>query len=43
MAGFALTYKQYRLSYAYVLRTKEFNEKEDSDQIFGALNFSVIF
>jgi hypothetical protein len=43
MAGIALNYKMYRLSYAYVLRTKEFKEKEDSDLIFGALSFSVIF
>jgi hypothetical protein len=43
MAGCAVNYKNYRLSYAYVLRTKEFDEMEDSNQIFSTLSFSVVF
>lgn len=41
-AGAALTYKNTRLSYTHVIRTKEY-ESQDSGDRFGAINLSVKF
>jgi lipid A 3-O-deacylase len=40
--GIALTYKRFKLSYAYVCRTRQFKTQE-KPQIFGALNISFIY
>lgn len=41
-AGLALTYDQYRISYTFVYRTKEFDGQEDPS-VFGALSFGCRF
>lgn len=41
-AGIAFTYNNYRISYTMVYRTKEF-DGQDSDTVFGALNFGYRF
>ena len=42
MAGFALEYGNFKLSYSYVLRTKQFKTQQN-DQIFGTLSLSWIY
>jgi hypothetical protein len=42
VAGFALTYKQFKVSYAYVFRTKQFKTQE-KNQVFGAVNISFAY
>jgi lipid A 3-O-deacylase len=39
MAGFAVEYRKYKLSYSYVLRTKQFKTQQ-FDQIFGTISLS---
>jgi len=42
VTGVVLMYKRFKLSYAYVYRTKQF-KKQSEPQIFGALNFSFVY
>ena len=42
MAGFALEYGKFKLSYSYVLRTKQF-KTQPHEQIFGTLSLSWIY
>lgn len=42
MAGLALSYRRFRLSYAYVYRTREFEHQKDP-QIFGTFTFSFAY
>jgi lipid A 3-O-deacylase len=42
MAGLALSYHRFRLSYAYVYRTREFEGQKDP-QIFGTFTFSFAY
>ena len=42
MAGFAVSYNRLRISYAFVQRTKEFEEQDES-HAFGAISLSYRF
>ena len=42
MAGIAMRYRRFRLTYAYIQRTKEFGERDDK-HAFGAVSFSNIY
>ena len=41
-AGIGMVYHRYKLSYAHILRTKEFNH-QDSCQVFGSITFSFTY
>ena len=40
--GIGVVYRRYKLSYAHILRTKEFNH-QDSCQVFGSITFSFTY
>jgi lipid A 3-O-deacylase len=42
MAGLVFRYKRFKVSYAYVYRTREFKQ-QDEPQVFGAINISYSF
>jgi lipid A 3-O-deacylase len=42
MLGVVFSYKRFRASYGYVLRTKQFKE-QDGNQLFGAFTFGWVF
>ena len=42
-AGIGLVYHRFKLSYAHIFRTKEFNHQNSRGQIFGSLTFSFTY
>ena len=42
MGGVAMNYGRFRLTYAYVMRTKEFEERDDDHQ-FGTISLSYLY
>jgi len=42
-AGIGMVYHRYKLSYAHILRTKEFNHQDSNAQVFGSLTFSFTY
>jgi len=42
-AGIGMVYHRYKLSYAHILRTKEFDHQDSNAQVFGSLAFSFTY